>query len=153
MKQFTWAQLATIAIKLDKRDEYTLFDDQSTDETIDDVQGYFGESELNGAFHMIPITITNEGITIPDDFDVKHWEAVLDVYTAMIEMSTPYDDITDEQIHADTVHHHTDDIILAGRNYERSTRDERGADDGTYDYVGSYVDMELEWIDELLHGE
>jgi len=153
MKQFTWADLviADNIAAVRRGDEAS----ESYDDAVETIRALFDESEISGAFHMIPITITDVGIAIPDDFDTNHWYAVLDVYNTMIESTAEsLDDVTDEEIRADrtplfpTV---SDEIILAGRNYERSTRDERGADDGTYDYCGSYVDAELEWIDILLH--
>ena len=98
-------------------------------EDIEDLMGYIGEAEATMGLDFFHITvdtddpsINNWVINIPDNFNIPQAIDIINEYLELVEnTSTP-----------------TSTSLQAIR-YDKHTEPYRGADDGTFDYAGTYM--------------
>lgn len=103
------------------------------EEGIDEIKGIVGEAEYTKALDFFHIVVEEEGIRIPEELDIEEAIKIVNTYLDIVEY---YHEVKEEDIN----------IIKKAIKYDKHTKAKRGADDGTFDYAGSFVICILELI-------
>ena len=82
------------------------------------------ESDACNALEFFDIQVKDNILSIPDEFDFDRALAVVEAYLSF---------------HEDDVWDCDPDVKDEAINYDEATEASRGADDGTFDYCGTYV--------------
>lgn len=123
-----------------------------------DLRGILGESESCKSWEFFNITVNwdEEYIELPGDFNAKHASKVIRTYLDIVDGNPIFitNHITDnDRAILDEVFKYinivTHDEWDEAKSYDNHTSEHRGADDGTYDYAGSFVEGILAILEEM----
>lgn len=117
MAKVTWKQL------YDAESDY--FD------SIEEAQGMAEEAEGCKSWEALGIEYGEDGLSVPEGFDTEQALSIIHCYLDIID--------GDKKL----AKRYGEDVYLKATQYEEYTRPHRGADDGTYDYAGTYVGIIL----------
>lgn len=115
-------------IPQDIRKKIIGFEYESDDETLEDLEGMISEAEACKSleFFKLEYDYDTHEMTVPDNFDVDKAAEIISCYLELVDNNPAQWD------HETEIQHRA---IL----YDVYTFEHRGADDGTYDYAGSFV--------------
>jgi hypothetical protein len=104
----------------------------------DNVAGVINEAEecKSWEFFEIEVDYNAQEIIVPDNFNAEETLQVICCYLDIVEGND-----TDD---------YASDIVAKAQAYDEFTVNYRGADDGTYDYAGTYVISILEAVNNYM---
>ena len=108
-------------------------------ENIDDMENFeylIEEAAGTNALEFFDIEYNRDSkiLSIPDDFDSNKASDIVNCYFAFVNENS-------EEVDAFAI-----EIQDQAKEYDEYTRDSRGADDGTFDYAGTFVMSIIEVI-------
>lgn len=104
---------------------------------MEELKCLIGEAELCDSFKFFNIECdwTNEQMIIPDDFDAGQANQIIECYQTFHEQSS--------------LDHYPTNILIPAWHYDEMTAPKRGADDGTFDYAGSFPSTIFEILEDM----
>jgi len=101
---------------------------------VEHLEAFFGEANATQAFEFFKITYDNDTgeVTVPGHFNYKNALEVVTNYLEKMEKSDAKNEDYSEEVN----------------RYDAYTAPHRGADDGTFDYAGTYVISILELLEK-----
>ena len=101
-------------------------------QALDEIESCISESELCKSleFFGLKYNYRLKTLTAPQDFKIEQAVEIIDCYLDIVEWCED-----SEQ----TLKNHKDETIKQAKAYDDFTIEHRGADDGTFDYAGTYM--------------
>lgn len=129
--QVSVKQLYDINVKMENED----FDPEIM-EDVDDLIGIIEEADGCHSLDFFGITTNDIILNIPDDLNIPDAINIINAYLNIVEDNQ-------QQIRLLTI-----PVFASAVKYDEHTEPYRGADDGTFDYAGTYMLIILEAIQQ-----
>jgi hypothetical protein len=95
-------------------------------------------------FFDVHLDIDNCTLTFPRNIDPDHIDNVVGCYLELLETDIHIDEKLNVAANDELKTKYTPETIRLARKYDDYTKPTRGADDGTYDYAGSFISVLVE---------
>lgn len=109
--------------------------DPTREPYVNDIRDFIGEAAHTMALDFFNIEVQKHYIILPDNFNVNDAIETVNGYFDMLDDEEGFYNGISSPTYAQKI-----------RDYDNHTKPHRGADDGTYDYAGSYMIMILQCI-------